>query len=103
MNVQQLPQAVVGYFVKYLLPHVPEDKRFWLNIGVRLKISGKLDEFIPILKEAKVIDESGNVDIDKLKTIAEEAFKDTPRAFLGDFDFSASDLPQFINYLKTGV
>lgn len=103
MNVSQLAQSVIGYFVKYVLPHVPEEKRFWINIGSRLQIDGKIAEVIPMLKDAKVIDENGIVDIDKLQKVAEESFKDTPRAFIGQFDFSASDLPQFINYLKTGV
>jgi hypothetical protein len=103
MNVSQFVQSVVGYFVKYVLPHVPEEKRFWLNIGARLQIEGKMAEIIPMLKDAKVIDENGNVDVDKLQKFAEEAFKDTPRAFVGKFEFASSDLPQFINYLKTGV
>lgn len=103
MNVSQFPAALMGYFTKYVLSQVPEDKRFWFNIGARLQIEGLLPQILPMLKDAKIIDESGTIDIEKLKTFAEESFKDTPRAVIGKFDFCASDLPQFINYLKTGV
>lgn len=102
INVEVLPSAILGYFQKFLLPHVDENLRFWYMLGAKAKIPAMIQDNIPMLKEMKIADDAGNIDLDKLQKLAEETFAVIPKAYLGKFDFNVGDLPQFINFLRNG-
>jgi hypothetical protein len=102
INIEDLPTAILGYFKKFLLPHVREDLKFWYMLGANTKIPGIIAEYMPVLKDAKIVDDAGNIDLDKLHKLAEDTFAVVPKAYIGKFDFNIGDLPQFINFLKNG-
>lgn len=102
INIEHLPAAVLGYFQKYMLPHIAENMRFWYLLGAQAVIPAKIAEFTPMINDSGMVDEAGNIDLDKLQKLAEETFKQIPKAYVGKFDFNAGDLPQFIMFLKNG-
>lgn len=103
MNINDLEIALYQYIAQHVVSQVRDSwMRFLYLVGIKAVLPGCIAEFMPMARKCCFVDDSGNIDLDKLQTILQDTFKEIPNIQYGDFGFTAADVPHFINFLKNG-
>lgn len=108
-----IDQAMRGFtkFVDYeVIPHLPTGKGIGAGIALALIMDGGKEEILklrdnPAVKMMNVMDEQGNIDVDRLYNAARPRFQNKLTVtipFIGDLRFEQNDIDKLLNYLKEG-
>lgn len=102
--------ALANFLDERILSAVPEDKSFvkWTLSGASVlvlnNLQGMLTKYTPILKEFGIMDDSNNIDVDKVKLFLDNAFKKQPRFTVPimsiPFNFDESDGKALVDILN---
>lgn len=100
MNFSQIEEALYQYIAQIVIAPMPDNaKKFLFLVGVKVMLPQYIAEYTPVIQKC-FVDDAGNIDLDKLQKILQDTFKEIPNVRMGEFGFSVSDVPQFIDFLK---
>lgn len=100
MKIENMSLAILSYFETALMPQIPT------SLGKALSYGGlllKMPELENTMKKysSMIVDETGNLDLNKMHTIGSQVFDKIPKIEIADWDFDRNDFEAFISYLST--
>ena len=105
MKIDNFPIATLSYVESTLLPKISTSLGKWMTYaGVMMRMPGiskMIEQYTPVLKEFGAINESGDIDLAKLREVGISAFEKVPVIEIADFDFDRNDFEAFISFLST--
>lgn len=105
MKINNLPVAVLAYVESILLPKIPSSLGKWMTYaGVMMKMPGMtkmIEQYAPMFQDFGAVNESGDIDLAKLREVGISAFEKVPVIEIADFSFDRNDFEAFISFLST--
>lgn len=108
-TIDAVMRAIMRFADLELIPHLPTGKGIGAGIALALVMDGGRDQMLalrehPTIKLMRVMDESGNIDVDRLYNIARTKFdgKKLPITvpLLGEFKFDVNDLDKLYTMIQ---
>jgi hypothetical protein len=104
MNISETPAAILAFFEKSIMPQIPSTGNRWLTyfglMGYMPIVQQTIEKHKPMLTSCGVIDENGNVNLEKLEQFGNATFEKVPEALIGDFGVTKTEFTEFINFIK---
>lgn len=103
MNISNISTAILAYAESHVLPNIPTTFPRWgtyFLLAMKMpELESMIQQYLPTLKLAGVIDENGNIDLSKIRPIGIAAFEKVPVVKIANFDFDKNDFENFMNFL----
>ena len=111
ITIDQAMRGVVRFIDTEILPHLPTGKGIGAGIAVALIMDGGKERILalresPVVQMMGVMDEAGNINIDRLYNAARPKFEQklpVPIPFIGDLTFDQNDVDKLYRYIKEAV
>ena len=109
ITVDQAMRGVVRFIDTEILPHLPTGKGIGAGIAVALIMDGGKERILalrenPLIKTMGVMDESGNIDLDRLYNAARPRFDGqklpVTLPLIGELRFDVNDLDKLYKYIQ---
>lgn len=108
VTIDQAMRGLTRFADMEVIPHLPGGKGVGAGIVMALLMDGGREEILnlrehPTVKLMRVIDEQGNIDIDRLYNVARPRFEQKMTVtipFLGDFTFNQNDVDKLYRYIQ---
>lgn len=99
-TINQVRRGIEKYMDAEILPKLPKAKAFGMGVYAELLLSqteSQLQKYLelPAVKVLGIVDESGNIDIEKLRDIARKRMPDSMQLdlpLIGTFTFRDADI-----------
>lgn len=113
VSAEQVKSGVNTYINNEIMSKMPSARQFLLGMVSGLVMQGQADGIIsamrdmPVIKMMGIVDEGGNIDIDKLYNAAIEQMSKQGKLQMsipafGNFSFNSDDVNKLYNYIKGG-
>lgn len=108
VTIEQAMRGVTRFADIEVIPHLPSGKGVGAGIAIALLMDGGREQVLklrehPTVKLMRVMDEQGNIDIDRLYNAARPRFEQKVTVtipFLGDFTFNQNDVDKLYRYMQ---
>ena len=111
ITIDQAIRGAVRYADAEIIPHLPTGKGIGAGIALALIADGGKNKILaykdyPAVQMMDIMDESGNIDIDRLYSIARPQMAGQTRPvtipIIGELRFDVNDLDRLYQYIKEG-
>lgn len=111
VTIDQAMRGVVRFIDTEILPHLPTGKGIGAGIVIALIMDGGKEKILalrehPAVKLMGIMDEAGNINIDRLYNAARPKFEQklpVSIPFIGDLTFDQNDVDKLYRYIKEAV
>lgn len=109
VTIDQMTRGVMRFADTEIGPHLPTGKAIGLGVALSLVAEGGRERLLtlrenPLIKAMGVMDESGNIDLDRLYNAARPRFdgQKLPVALplIGELRFDVNDLDKLYKYIQ---
>ncbi len=108
VTIDQAMRGAIRFADNEIIPHLPGGKGIGAGIALALITDGGRDYILslrdnPAVKLMRIMDEQGNIDIDRLYSAARPKFENKLSVsvpFIGDLKFDQNDVDKLLNYIK---
>lgn len=105
MKIENFSTAVLMYAETQVIGKIHNSLERWLTYaGLFIKmpeLERKIQDLLPTLVSFGAVNESGDADLDKLRSVGLAAFERVPKVEIASFDFDRNDFETFIDFLAT--
>lgn len=107
-TIDQVMRGLTRFADAEVIPHLPGGKGVGAGIALALLMDGGREQILrlrehPTVKLMRVMDEQGNVDIDRLYNVARPRLEQKMTVtipLLGDFTFNQNDVDKLYRYIQ---
>ena len=108
VTIDQAMRAAVRFADSEIIPHLPGGKGIGAGIALALIMDGGREKLLvlrghPAVKMMRVVDEQGNIDIDRLYNVARPKFENKLSVsvpFIGELKFDQNDVDNLYKYIQ---
>lgn len=108
VTINQMRRGLEQYIEEEILPHLTTAKAFGIGVYVELlmnQIESNIKQYLdmPAVKLLNVVDEKGNVDLDRLSDVAMKRMNDRIQIDIplaGRFTFSKDDISRLADLIR---
>ena len=108
VTIDQAMRAAVRFADNEVIPHLPGGKGIGAGIALALILDGSRDYILrlrenPAVKLMRIMDEQGNIDIDRLYSAARPKFENklyVSVPFIGEMKFDQNDVDKLYQYMQ---
>ena len=108
VTIDQAMRGAVRFIETEILPHLPTGKGIGAGIAVALIMDGGKEKILslrshPVVQVMGVMDENGNVNIDRLYNAARPKFEQklpVSVPFIGELKFDQNDVDKLYRYIQ---
>lgn len=105
MKINNLGMAIMAYAESNLITAIPSSLGKWMTYaGLIIKmpeIEQMVQQYLPMFQKFGAINDTGDVDLEKLRAVGLAAFDKVPKIEIADFEFDRNDFEAFITFLST--
>lgn len=109
VTIDQAMRGVSRFADMEIIPHLPTGKGIGVGVALALIMDGGREKILslrenPAIKIMGIMDEQGNIDVDRLYNAARPRFEGNKFPvtipLLGEFRFDQNDVDKLLNYIK---
>ena len=108
VTIDQAMRGAMRYADNEVIPHMPGGKGIGAGIMLALIIEGSREKILalrenPAVKLMRIMDEQGNIDIDRLYSAARPKFENKLSVsvpFIGELKFDQNDIDKLYKYIQ---
>lgn len=108
VTIDQAMRGAIRFIETEILPHLPTGKGIGAGIVIALIMDGGKEKILalrehPVVKLMGIMDEAGNINIDRLYNAARPKFEQrlpVSIPFIGDLTFDQNDVDKLYRYMK---
>ena len=108
VTIDQAMRGAVRFADNEVIPHLPGGKSIGAGVALALIIDGGRDYILslrdnPAVKLMRIMDEQGNIDIDRLYSAARPKFENKLSVsvpLIGDLKFDQNDVDKLYKYIQ---
>lgn len=108
ISIDQMLRGVTRYADLEIIPHLPSGKGIGAGIAIALITDGGREYVLklrenPAVKMMRIMDEHGNIDLDRLYSAARPKFENKLSVsvpFIGDLKFDQTDVDKIYKYIQ---
>lgn len=110
-TINQVRRGIEKYMDAEILPKLPKAKAFGMGVYAELLLSqteSQLQKYLelPAVKVLGIVDESGNIDIEKLRDVAHKKMPDNIQLdlpLIGTFTFGNADIDMLYQHIERAI
>lgn len=100
MKIENISVALLAYFELKMMPQIPS------SLGKAMNYAGLLFKMPQIEKKLKenaamLVNDNGDVDLQKIRDVGITVFDKVPQVEIGDFTLDRNDFEALISFLST--
>ena len=108
VTIDQAMRGAVRFADNEIIPHLPGGKGIGAGIALALIMDGGRSRILalrdhPAVKLMQIMDEQGNIDLDRLYNAARPKFENrlsVPVPFIGELKFDQNDVDKLYKYIQ---
>lgn len=108
VTIDQAMRGAVRFADNEIIPHLPGGKGIGAGVALALIMDGGRDYILglrdnPAVKLMRIMDEQGNIDIDRLYSAARPKFENKLSVsvpFIGELKFDQNDIDKLYKYIQ---
>lgn len=108
VTIDQAMRGAMHYADNEIIPRLPGGKGIGAGVALALIMDGGREKLLALrehsaVKLMRIMDEQGNIDIDRLYSAARPKFENKLSVsvpFIGDLKFDQNDVDKLLNYIK---